>query len=227
MYIRQALPIMVLFLLSAPSVASPQQEVPAAVEVTGGDGIVVFAGEYSARFTPPGVVRTGIFSNTWQRQTDGAWKIRASVTQIPVIETGDEVRDVVGSLVTMWSRHDLSGLDSLFAPDARYRDMAVGFDGRGVDSIRRFFESTLAAVPDFRVEVSRMLVEGEWVATEWTMSGTQTGVLGDLPASGNSFSVPGLSITLVRHGRIVAHRDYYDEQELLGQLAGEGTTGSH
>ena len=194
---------------------------PTVAEIAAGDGLVVFAGQHSARFTPPGVVRSGMFSNAWERQADGSWKIRTSATEMPVITEDDAVRAVVESLVNAWSSHDVSGLDTLFAADARYQDMAVGFDGRGVDAIRGFFTSTLAAIPNFHVEVSRMLVDGERVATEWTMSGTQTGALGELPASGNSFSVPGLSITLVRHGKIVEHRDYYDEQELLRQLAGE------
>lgn len=195
---------------------------PTVAEVTAGDGVVVFAGQHSIRLTPHGVVRSGMFSNTWERQADGSWKIRTSATEVPAITPEDGgVRAVVESLVGAWSSHDVSGLDTLLAADARYQDMAVGFDGRGVDAIRRFFQNTLAAIPNFHVEVSRMLVDGERVVTEWTMSGTQTGALGDLPPTGNSFSVPGLSITLVQHGRIVAHRDYYDEQELLRQLAGE------
>jgi len=194
---------------------------PIVAEVTAGDGVVVFAGQYSARFTPPGEVLSAMFSNTWERQSDGSWKIRTSATEVPVIPPDGAVRAVVESLVKAWSSHDVSGFDTLFAADARYQDMAVGFDGRGVGEIRGFFEGTLAAIPNFHVEVSRMLVDGQRVATEWTMSGTQTGALGELPATGNSFSVPGLSITLVQNGKIVAHRDYYDEQELLRQLAGE------
>lgn len=46
-----------------------------------GDGVVTLAG----RYTDPGGT-TGIYSNTWQRQADGRWKLAASVMTIESAE---------------------------------------------------------------------------------------------------------------------------------------------
>jgi steroid delta-isomerase-like uncharacterized protein len=59
---------------------------------------------------------------------------------------------------------------------------------------------------------------GETIVAEWTMQGTQTGPIGGIPASGNSFSVRGVSVLKIDQGRIVRHSDYYDLSTILVQF---------
>ncbi len=50
------------------------------------------------------------------------------------------------------------------------------------------------------------------------MTGTHTGDLPDLPATGKSFSIRGATIAEVSAGRIVRAADYWDLATFLRQL---------
>lgn len=68
-------------------------------------------------------------------------------------------------------------------------------------------DETWRAIPDLHTGFTRLVAHGEWVATEWTLTGTHTGDFPDLPATGRSFSVQGVSIVHVEDGAIVSQRD--------------------
>ncbi|MPZ35378.1 MAG: hypothetical protein GEV13_31125 [Rhodospirillales bacterium] len=57
----------------------------------------------------------------------------------------------------------------------------------------------MATVPLLR----KLLAEGDVVASRWSAGGTHTGApFGPLPTSGRKFEITGMSIYLVRDGRI-------------------------
>ena len=50
------------------------------------------------------------------------------------------------------------------------------------------------------------------------MTGTNLGDFPDLPATGRTISIRGVSLTQLEEGRIATQRDYYDGYVLLTQL---------
>ena len=132
---------------------------------------------------------------------------------------------LVRELGRVWNSQDRERVPELFAEDAVFRDMAFGIQKRGLAEIREMFRETWRGIPDLHTEITRVLPHGEWVASEWTLSGTHTGDFPELPATGRRFSVQGVSITHVEGGKIVSQRDYYDRAgflEQLGVLAEDG-----
>jgi steroid delta-isomerase-like uncharacterized protein len=121
-------------------------------------------------------------------------------------------------LCDAWSSHDASVVDQLFAEQGVYEDVAAGQTFRGRDAIKGFLKQNFAAIPNFKVAVTKVFSTGGLIACEWAMSGTQTGDLPDLPATGKSFRVRGASVAQVQDGRIVHWTDYYDMFALLQQL---------
>lgn len=83
--------------------------------------------------------------------------------------------------------------------------------GAMVDGLRRFHES----FPDGRAEIVGLYAAGDVVIVEWRVSGTHTG--GDEP-TGRSFVRRGCSVAVVRGGKIVEYRDYFDRLTLTEQL---------
>jgi steroid delta-isomerase-like uncharacterized protein len=53
---------------------------------------------------------------------------------------------------------------------------------------------------------------------EWTMSGTQTGEMPGMPATGKTFSLRGASVVELRDGKLTRCSDYWDLVTLLKQL---------
>ena len=84
-----------------------------------------------------------------------------------------------------------------------------------VEGLRGF----IASFPDLRVEVESLTAAGEHVVVEWSASGTFTGApfRGEEP-NGRAFRRRGCAVAVVRGGKIVEYRDYYDRATLLDQL---------
>jgi steroid delta-isomerase-like uncharacterized protein len=81
-----------------------------------------------------------------------------------------------------------------------------------------FLGSFLNAFPDCHVTIDDMIAEGDRVATKKTFTGTHTGDLGDIAATGNRVTVQYVDIMRVRNGRIVQHWLSMDQLSLLQQL---------
>lgn len=124
----------------------------------------------------------------------------------------------VKELGRVWNSQDREGISALFATDAVFRDMAFGVQQRGLAAIREMMDETWRGIPDLNTELTRLIAHGEWVASEWTLTGTHTGDFPDLSATGRSFSIEGVSITHVGEGKILIQRDYYDRASFLEQL---------
>jgi ketosteroid isomerase-like protein len=76
-----------------------------------------------------------------------------------------------------------------------------------IDGLRAFHRD----FPDGSGEILALHATGEVVVVEWRMSGTDA-------AGGRSFTRRGCSVALVRGGKIVEYRDYFDRQTLAEQL---------
>jgi steroid delta-isomerase-like uncharacterized protein len=122
----------------------------------------------------------------------------------------------------LWASGDVSLVDSIFAEDGVYEDVASQDVSTGREEIRALIEEFFNWTPDTKIEWGESLVTPDRAAVEWVWSGTQTGAIPNLmPATGRSFSVRGVSILHFRDGMISLSRDYYDSGGLLDQLGVE------
>ena len=75
-----------------------------------------------------------------------------------------------------------------------------------------------SAFPDLGVKIDAAVAEGDWVSLRYTYSGTHSGSLGDMPASGNRITVPAASFFRLRSGKIAEEHDFYDLAGFMQQL---------
>jgi steroid delta-isomerase-like uncharacterized protein len=76
----------------------------------------------------------------------------------------------------------------------------------------------IAAASDSKIQVTNRVVQGNQVTVEWVATGTHTGDLPGLPASGRAFSIYGVTVVVRRDGKIVRESLYYDVAALHRQL---------
>jgi steroid delta-isomerase-like uncharacterized protein len=107
---------------------------------------------------------------------------------------------------------------SRVSDDCLFEDVALETTFEGKAGVRRFAEITFAAVPDFRWTPMAILIDGSRAATEWRMTGTQTGDTPRVRRTGKSFSVPGSSFLEIQAGKIHRNRDYWSLATYLTQL---------
>jgi ketosteroid isomerase-like protein len=75
-----------------------------------------------------------------------------------------------------YSRHDVSALDELIAPDfVFHQGPRAAVAARGLANYKEHMRGLLTAMPDFRVTVEDMVAERDMVATRLTSHFTQGG----------------------------------------------------
>jgi steroid delta-isomerase-like uncharacterized protein len=130
-------------------------------------------------------------------------------------------RDLGQQGVKHYNNGDLDAMAALYSSDA----VLVGPDGRyeGSDAIRKQWADQMAAFPGAQVENTSEIEDGDTVVTEFVFRGTNSGALvlpdgSELPATGKSVEIPGVTIAKVADGKIVSETMYYDNMVTYAAL---------
>jgi len=134
------------------------------------------------------------------------------------MQTGSN-KSVVQSFVEAWNTRDLGRFDDLMADDAR---LTVGGATMSCSPIatRAIAEHWLDGFPDYRFELLQLIADGDLVAARMPFSGTHTGHVLDLRATGRRVEVGEIVIFRVVDGRIVEAWEEWDEYGMRQQLGG-------
>jgi steroid delta-isomerase-like uncharacterized protein len=89
---------------------------------------------------------------------------------------------------------------------------------RGTEQFKVFLADFVTAVPDCKDSVNFVIAEGDMVAYVTTMTGTQAGPLGELPASGKEFTLTNIVIHRFEDGKIAETWVSWDNVAMLTQL---------
>ena len=115
--------------------------------------------------------------------------------------TRDEVHAILLRQMRAWRDGDPEAILAGYAPDAVLRAPGVRLDGRG--ELREGIARYLAEYVDIDIELTRLVVEGERGALEWTWSETRR-------ADGRRRRVDDAIVFVLRDGLIVSWREYVD-----------------
>jgi steroid delta-isomerase-like uncharacterized protein len=88
-----------------------------------------------------------------------------------------------------------------------------------VDGMKQALPAFHAAFPDMRVTIGEMLADGDRVAYRITVTGTHSGELMGIPATGKRVTFTETHIDQIHNGRIVRHDGNWDQMGLMQQLA--------
>jgi steroid delta-isomerase-like uncharacterized protein len=135
-----------------------------------------------------------------------------------------ENKEVVRRLYEdVYNKRDLSALDELAAPEYVEHDPLPG-QGAGLEGLRDRATALIDGLdPMFTIE--DVIAEDDRVAVRWTNAGTNVGDFLGIPATGRSFSVPGIDIYRLEDGKLAEHWhviDMYGQLIQLGLLPAPG-----
>ncbi|HEY3896202.1 MAG TPA: nuclear transport factor 2 family protein, partial [Pseudonocardiaceae bacterium] len=105
--------------------------------------------------------------------------------------------------------------------DVVYVDLGLGEQFKGIEAVQEFVAGMeLSFSTDYRFALERSIVTPEAYSFEWTMSGTNDceDAERDFPATGMRFDIPGVSIGVLRNGKIKDNRDYWNMTTYLIQV---------
>lgn len=88
----------------------------------------------------------------------------------------------------------------------------------GIDKFKAFVKDFLSGVSDYKETIDLIMADSDKVAYVTTMTGKQTGPIGDLPASGKDFTCVNIIIQRLENGKIAETWISWDNVALLTQL---------
>lgn len=115
----------------------------------------------------------------------------------------EEALALVGRQARAWEAGDLDAIAADFAPDGVLA--SPGGAWRGPDEIRTAAESFFSAAESVTVDVTRVLVDGDFGAVEWTWTERR---------AGETYVAEDAIVFELRDGRIILWREYFDPSEL-------------
>lgn len=125
---------------------------------------------------------------------------------------------VIEKYFDAFNKHDPEAVAALFTRGGAYIDSAVSSGVKG-KALKDYLRGHYAAFPDARYRLLRTVVNRNGLmACEWRFKGTNTGPLGNSPATNRAVEVPGASILQAKDGKIAWLHGYYDRRNLLKQL---------
>ena len=124
--------------------------------------------------------------------------------------------------VTRWVTESINTgntdlMHEIYAPDVVFHGPG-GLTIHGLDGLREMVTGYTTAFPGMQMTVHRMLVEGDWIAVHWSIQGTHTGPMGDLPPTGRSIDIHGHIQSRFENGRVVEEWEIWDEAAMQEQL---------
>lgn len=118
----------------------------------------------------------------------------------------------------VWNKRNMNAIDELVDPNLAFHDPMAPQSASGIESYKMFVQANLTAFPDLRLTVESSIAEGEMVATRWTATGTHSGNLAGIPATGRKVTITGISFSRVVNGKFVESWGSWDRLGMFQQL---------
>jgi steroid delta-isomerase-like uncharacterized protein len=130
-------------------------------------------------------------------------------------------REIVETFVEkLWNQRQLALADDLFPIDFVAEPIAYQplWEGTGPDSMKHHIQAWLAGVPDLHMNTIAMLAQANQVWVRWEITGTHSGVLYGIPATGRSINALGITLLEIENNQIRSLKTLFDGLGLMQQL---------
>jgi steroid delta-isomerase-like uncharacterized protein len=119
----------------------------------------------------------------------------------------------------VWQKRNANAIVEMLTPDAKGH-LEGGQEIEGPDEFVAFHRELLAAMPDMKMEVMRVLADDANVCLHWRVSGTHTGRGFGLEPTGKDLPFSGMSWMRVEGGKIVEGWDCWNQAQVTACMAG-------
>ncbi|HKP52984.1 MAG TPA: ester cyclase [Chloroflexia bacterium] len=130
---------------------------------------------------------------------------------------------VVLDLYEAFNKREIAhAASTLIADSVEWVSVPFGTTFHGPEGYRQFVEGWATAMPDSTVDVTRVIVNGDSVVTEFTGRGTHTGPFitpaGEIPPTGRQVELQFCEVLQLRDGKVARGHSYFDSTTVLRQL---------
>lgn len=119
----------------------------------------------------------------------------------------------------VYTKGNISSMDQFFSSDVKLHDPAIASFKGGLAALKERETMYKNAFPNKTLKIEQILAtEDNRVVVYWTAQGIQKGTLQDIPASGKSFRISGISIYTFQNNKITDINQNWDRLSLLEQI---------
>lgn len=117
----------------------------------------------------------------------------------------------------VFNKHNTAMIDSLVAPDYVEHCIEPGYtpDRAG---LKKSFDDFIKSMPDMHTQVNFMVADSDYVTVQYTFTGTNTGSMMGMPATGKKVNIDGVDIVRFKNGKAVGHWGYNEEMKMMMQM---------
>jgi steroid delta-isomerase-like uncharacterized protein len=126
--------------------------------------------------------------------------------------------EFITQLLAAWNVHDPDRAAAFYAPDYEGFDVGQAGPQRGPQGARQALVRYLRAFPDLHLTQGTTIIEGKQVALAWTARGTHQGKLMNIPPTGYTVEIRGVSLFTLEGDQIRRAEVIWDVAGLLRTL---------
>lgn len=129
-----------------------------------------------------------------------------------------DTRQFAQQLIDAWNAHDARRLASYYADDYVGEDVGLAQPLHGPRDVRRMALMNFLGMHDLRFTLDDVIGTGERFVLIWTMHGTHTGKVLNIPATGQKITARGMTRYELHSGKIVRSLRVWDVAGIIRQL---------
>lgn len=138
--------------------------------------------------------------------------------------TGVSNAELIRWVFEALNRRDIEALRQFWTEDSveRFPDRTC----HGVEEIATYFKQAFAALDGWHMEVIAVAEQGDDVFVQWRLTGTHTGRIVGVEATGKGVAVDGMDHFVIRDGKVVSNFVVYDQMQYarqIGMLPADGS----
>jgi steroid delta-isomerase-like uncharacterized protein len=114
--------------------------------------------------------------------------------------------------------HNIAAIDSFCTSDFLDHNPDEGHSGKGIEDLKAQFTAMFASIPDVKVNTDFMVAKGDTVVSHVTMTGTNTGAMGSMPATNKTVNITGIDIIVIKDGKATERWGEFDRMAMAAQL---------
>ena len=140
-------------------------------------------------------------------------------TQSGTASTEEQNKEICKKIFEAFDQNNTAVMDELVAENVveHTPDPSMG-DVQGLEGLKKVMNTYHNAFPDMKSTILNIVADGDMVVIHYTMEGTNTGSMGDMPATGKAIDVNGVDVIKITDGKATDHWGYVQEAKMMQQL---------
>jgi len=88
----------------------------------------------------------------------------------------------------------------------------------GIEAFKDYYKNYLVGFSNITFTVEDVFGQGDKIVKHWNFKGTHSGEFFGIPATGKEVNIEGVTLVIMKNGRIVREQDFMDNLEFMQQL---------